>query len=128
MDEEAKKAYEKFREMLNGQTPKEFIGEQKPWKRPEDSPLYVDLSNLNAVSNEFGVITTFPMHRRRFEKSKYMDTSIVLTGQDKCRVMGHNIPSFEPESKCLECGRSRSELESTGEIWDGKGELKGVRV
>jgi hypothetical protein len=128
MDSDAEKAYEDFRKMLGGQTPREFAGERRPWKRPEDSPLYVDLSDMNAVSNEMGVITTFPMHRRRFKVSKHIDPKEVLIGADKCRVFGHTPIAEAPEATCAQCGKTRAELEAVGEIWDGKGSLKGIKV
>jgi hypothetical protein len=95
-------------------------GPNAPWKSKEDSGLYEDLSDLNAESDEFGIITEFPYWRRCHGKSRNADMSVSLEGADKCRVFGHTPMGLESESKCTQCGRTRQELEATREIWDGK--------
>jgi hypothetical protein len=124
MDPEVQAAYEQFRKNLDGHEPRDFA-DPEPWSRPEDSPLYVDLSGLNAESNELGAITTFPMHRRRFKKSKHLDLTVVATGAAKCKVFGHMPVGLRPEDTCKECGKTRLELEALGDLWDGKSPLKG---
>ena len=123
MTDEVREKLEEFRRNLDGHEPRDFA-DPEPWTKKEDSPLYVDLSGLNAESNELGVITTFPMHNRRFKKSKYLDMSTPLTGEAKCRAMGHSVPGMEPDSKCKDCQKTRAELETSGELWSGKGPLR----
>jgi hypothetical protein len=94
-------------------------GPNAPWKSKEDSGLYEDLSDLNAESDEFGIISQFPMHRRYHGKSRYADVSVRLEGSQKCQVFGHAPMGLEPTSKCRECNRTREDLEATGVIWDG---------
>jgi hypothetical protein len=90
------------------------------WRRKEDSPLYKDLSGLNAESDEFGIITTYPMHRVFHGHSSRSAIVHLLVGAAKCKVIGHAVAGLESDNKCGECGRTRKELEMTGQIWDGK--------